>query len=525
MGDLFDSYRPVAAWDEMFEAPGLARPHYAAIHDVLGTLTDEDHAERCVARDRSFRDQGITFSLSGEERPFPLDLVPRVIGADEWEVIEAGVVQRVKALEAFLTDLHGRGQVLADGVVPRRLVLSSTHFHREATGIEPANGVHVHVAGIDLVRDAEGRYRVLEDNLRTPSGISYVIENRRAMTHVFPELFASHRVRPVGDYPAHLLEALRESAPAGRSDPTVIVLTPGVHNSAYFEHSFLARQMGVELVEGRDLISRDGVVFMRTTAGEERVDVVYRRVDDDYLDPLHGRPHSMLGCPGIVNAAREGNVTIANALGNGVADDKAVYPYVPALIRYYLDEEPVLANVDTYDLLVPDQLDYVLAHLDELVLKPVDGSGGYGLVIGPHATDEQLARLRAEVIGDPRGWIAQGVVALSTSPTHVDGAFAPRHVDLRPFAVNDGRSVWVVPGGLTRVALPEGSLVVNSSQGGGSKDTWVLAPSGEVREPLSVTTVTGPSADAWRRPPEAGPDAFADMEQSEQQQQQGGGAC
>ena len=520
MGDLFDSYRPVAAWDEMFEAPGTVRSHYAAIHDVLGTLTEHDHRDRCVARDRSFRDQGITFSLSGEERPFPLDLVPRVIPAEEWAVIEAGVVQRVGALEAFLADLYGRAQVLEDGVVPRRLVLSSNHFHREATGIDPANGVHIHVAGIDLVRDGEGQFRVLEDNLRTPSGISYVIENRRAMTHVFPELFASHRVRPVGDYPAHLLEALRAATPPGRDDPTVVVLTPGVHNSAYFEHSFLARQMGVELVEGRDLISRDGVVFMRTTAGEQRVDVVYRRVDDDYLDPLHGRPHSMLGCPGIVNAAREGNITIANALGNGVADDKAVYPYVPALIRYYLDEEPILANVDTYDLLDPDQLGHVLDHLDELVLKPVDGSGGYGLVIGPHASPEQLDHLRAEVTADPRGWIAQGVVALSTSPTHAGGAFAPRHVDLRPFAVNDGRSVWVAPGGLTRVALPEGSLVVNSSQGGGSKDTWVLAPSGEDRERLAATSVLGPSPDSWRRPPEPGPESDGGTEQSEQQQQQ-----
>ena len=521
MGDFFDSYRLADAFDEMFEAAGVPRDHYGALHDVLGTLTDDDYRERCMARDRSFRDQGITFSLSGEERPFPLDLVPRVIPADEWETIEKGVAQRVRALEAFLADLYDSARVLDDGVLPRSLVLSSTHYHREATGIEPPNGVHIHVAGVDLVRDREGRYRVLEDNLRTPSGISYVIENRRAMTHVFPELFASHRVRPVGDYPSHLLEALRAGAPAGRLDATVVVLTPGVYNAAYFEHSFLARQMGVALVEGRDLVCRDNVVYMRTTLGDQRVDVVYRRVDDDYLDPLQFRADSMLGCPGIVNAAREGNVTIANAVGNGVADDKALYPYVPALIRYYLHEDPILDNVDTMHLGDPDDRKYVLDHLDELVLKPVDGSGGYGLVIGPQASDEQLAKLREEILAQPRRWIAQGLVALSTSPTHTGDAFGPRHIDFRPFAVNDGDKVWVVPGGLTRVALPEGSLVVNSSQGGGSKDTWVLTPVGEARERLVASGARQPGA-VWARPPEAGPStARTGMEPQQEQQQQG----
>jgi uncharacterized circularly permuted ATP-grasp superfamily protein len=518
VGDLFDSYQlSASSFDEMFVAEGEPRSHYVALHEVLGTLTDEDFLERCIARDRSFRDQGITFSLSGEERPFPLDLVPRVIPADDWELIEAGVSQRVRALEAFLADVYGRRRILDDLALPRALVLSSTYFLRQVAGVEPPNGVRVHVAGVDLVRDADGNYVVLEDNLRTPSGISYVIENRRAMTHVFPELFASNRVRPVGDYPSHLLEALRAGSPHGRHEPTVVVLTPGVHNSAYFEHSFLARQMGVSLVEGRDLVCRDDRVFMRTTMGERRVDVVYRRIDDEFLDPLHFRNDSILGCAGIVNAARAGNVMIANAVGNGVADDKALYPYVPTLIRYYLNEEPILANVDTFQLDDGDQRAYVLDHLDELVVKPVDGSGGYGLMIGPQASDEQLARTRAAIISHPRGWIAQGVISLSTSPTHTGEAFGPRHIDLRPFAVNDGEHVWVAPGGLTRVALPEGSLVVNSSQGGGSKDTWVLAPSGEARERLAARQRQSGAA-LWTEPPEPGPVGRVEAQQAQQQQ-------
>jgi uncharacterized circularly permuted ATP-grasp superfamily protein len=519
-----DSYEPSGrAWDEMFEERGVTRPHYGAVHDALGTLTLDDFRERCIARDRSFRDQGITFSLSGEERPFPLDLLPRIIPAAEWEVIESGVTQRVTALEAFLDDLYGaaRARVLADGVVPRSLLLSSTHLRREVAGFRPANGVRIHVAGIDLVRDAQGRYRVLEDNLRTPSGISYVIENRRAMTHVFPELFATQRVRPVADYPAHLLEALRAGAPAGRADPTVVVLTPGVHNAAYFEHAFLARQMGIALVEGRDLVCRDGVVYMRSTSGRQRVDVVYRRIDDDFLDPLQFRPDSVLGCAGIVNAARSGNVTIANAVGNGVADDKALYGYVPDLIRYYLDEEPILTNVDTFDLRDPDQRAHVLDRLDELVVKPVDGSGGYGIVVGPSASDEQIEQMRRQVLENPRGWIAQEVVQLSTSPTHTGEGFAPRHVDLRPFAVNDGNHLWVAPGGLTRVALPEGSLVVNSSQGGGSKDTWVLTPSGDALERLVAAGARQPGA-VWSRPPTEAPVDSLGAQPAQQQQSRSG---
>ncbi|MGO9660977.1 MAG: circularly permuted type 2 ATP-grasp protein [Acidimicrobiales bacterium] len=538
MGDLFSSYgRSVpggaTAWDEMFEVPERdalsPRRHYLALYDVLGTLSAEEYRARCIARDRSFRDQGITFSLSGEERPFPLDLVPRVVPAEEWQTIESGVAQRVRALEAFLADIYGPGQIFADGVLSRRLVLSSSHFHREAANLSPPNGVRVQVAGIDLVRDGAGHYLVLEDNLRTPSGISYVIENRRAMTHVFPELFASYKVRAVADYPAYLLAALRAAAPRhADQSPTVVVLTPGVHNSAYFEHSFLARQMGVALVEGRDLICRDGVVYMRTTSGEERVDVIYRRVDDEFLDPLQFQSRSLLGCPGILNAARAGNVTLANAVGNGVADDKALYPKVPDFIRYYLGEEPVLANVDTYLLEDPDQRAYVLEHIDQLVLKPVDGSGGYGLVIGPQATDEQLARLASQVVADPRHWTAQKIVALSTSPTYTSEGFEPRHIDLRPFAVNDGQRVWVVPGGLTRVALRRGSLVVNSSQGGGSKDTWALTPTGQARERL----VASARADLDRlthRPtlpgPDFGPGPGLASQQQQQQQQPRRPAC
>jgi uncharacterized circularly permuted ATP-grasp superfamily protein len=475
MADLFDGYRVGAAWDEVLTEEGLPRESARALHDALSILSAEDLQARSATLSRTFRDQGITFSLSGEERPFPLDLVPRIIAADEWQLIERGVVQRVLALEAFLADLADRQQVLEDGLVPRSLILSSTAYCRASYGIKPPNGVRVHVAGIDLVRDEQGTFRVLEDNLRTPSGVSYVLENRRAMSRAFPALLASHRVRPVAEYPAYLLAALRAAAPAGVDDPNVVVLTPGVYNSAYFEHSLLARTMGVQLVEGRDLSCRDNTVWMRTTAGTQRVDVLYRRIDDEYLDPLHFRTDSVVGCPGLVNAARAGRVTIANGVGNGVADDKLLYTYVPALIDYYLGEQPVLPNVDTYRLESEDVLEDVLARRDQLVWKPVDGSGGKGLVIGTQATDAELAELEVSVRADPRGWIAQRVLQLSTSPTQVGDRLQPRHVDLRPFAVNDGEHVYVLPGGLTRVALPEGSLIVNSSQGGGSKDTWVTA--------------------------------------------------
>ncbi|HUR17964.1 MAG TPA: circularly permuted type 2 ATP-grasp protein [Acidimicrobiales bacterium] len=520
MGDLLDGYRSTT-WDEMCQADGTPRAACASLHEALQALSDDDFERRCVARDRAFRDQGITFSLSGEERPFPLDLVPRILAAAEWAVLEAGVAQRVLALEAFLDDIYSAGRILADGVVPTALVTSSTHFHRPAVGVSPANGVRIHVAGIDIVRDGDGTLRVLEDNVRTPSGISYVVENRRTMSRVFPELFASHRVRPVNSYPARLLEALRAAAPTRSGDPTVVVLTPGIYNSAYFEHTFLARQMGVELVEGRDLVCRNNTVFMRSTTGEQRVDVVYRRVDDDFLDPLHFRTDARLGCPGILNAARAGKVTIANAVGNGVADDKLMYTYVPEMIDYYFGDKPILPNVPTYRLCEPDQLEVALDRLDRLVVKPVDASGGRGLLIGPAASDEDLAKARAAILANPRGWIAQETVQLSTAPTWVGRRLVARHVDLRPFAVNDGERVWVVPGGLTRVALPAGSLVVNSSQGGGSKDTWVLAD--ETDRVARSRQPDGGARDVPEGEPPAGPrpDPGPIVAQAAQQQQAG----
>lgn len=475
---VFAGYRPGRydrAYDEMFDPAGRARAPYRGIFNALAAIDASDLAARAEALDRAFVDQGITFSLSGQERPFPLDLVPRVIAATEWAKLERGIKQRVRALEAFLADVYGEQTILRDGVIPRRLVTSCAHFHREACGLVPPNGVRIHVAGIDLVRDEHGDFRVLEDNLRSPSGVSYVMENRRTMARVFPDLFASHRVRAVGDYPTNLLRALRAAAAPNEADPTVVVLTPGVYNSAYFEHSLLARQMGVELVEGRDLFCRDNVVYMLTTAGERQVDVIYRRIDDTFLDPMQFRPDSMLGVAGLLNAARSGSVVLANAVGNGVGDDKLVYTYVPAFIEYYLGEKPILPNVDSFRCWERDERDEVLDRVAELVVKPVEGSGGYGIVIGPDASPRELESIRRKVRADPRGWIGQPVVQLSTVPSKIDGFLAPRHVDLRPFAVNDGDDIWVLPGGLTRVALPKDSLVVNSSQGGGSKDTWVLA--------------------------------------------------
>jgi len=489
MGDLFDGYggtstrsRGTAAFDEMFSTPGTARSAYKEIHAALAQMTQEELRGRTEALGASYLAQGVTFDFAGEERPFPLDAVPRVIAQAEWLEVEAGIKQRVRALEAFLADIYGKQEAVRDGVIPAKLITSSSHFHREAAGIEPANGVRIQVSGIDLIRDEKGGWRVLEDNVRVPSGVSYVISNRRVMAQTLPELFVSMRVRPVGDYPHKLLQALRASAPEGVDDPNVVVLTPGVYNSAYFEHTLLARLMGVELVEGRDLFCSGGKVFMRTTSGPTRVDVIYRRVDDEFLDPLQFRADSMLGSPGLMLAARLGNVTIANAVGNGVADDKLVYTYLPDLTKYYLGEDPILKNVDTWRLEDPGALEEVLDRLDELVVKPVDGSGGKGLVVGPAASKSELEDLRQRLIADPRGWIAQPVVQLSTIPTLVDDGMRPRHADLRPFAVNDGKDIWVLPGGLTRVALPEGELVVNSSQGGGSKDTWVVG-----LDPLQVS--------------------------------------
>ena len=476
---IFDGYNAESsyrdAFDEMFDGQGNVRGPYKGIYAELAPSDASDLDARAEALSRAFSDQGITFSLSGQERPFPLDQVPRVISAAEWTRLERGITQRVKALECYLDDVYGDQEILNDGVIPRRLVTSCEHFYRQAAGIVPPNGVRIHVAGIDLIRDEKGSFRVLEDNLRSPSGVSYVMENRRTMARVFPNLFATHRVRAVDDYAAHLLRALRKSAATNEADPTVVVLTPGVHNSAYFEHSLLARQMGVELVEGRDLFCRDNQVYMRTTEGEVQVDVIYRRIDDVYLDPMQFRPDSVLGVAGLLNAARAGNVVISSAVGNGVGDDKLVYTYVPTIIEYYLGEKPLLANVDTFRCWLDDEREEVLDRVHELVIKPVEGSGGYGIVFGPEASNKELNAISKSIRDDPRGWIAQPMMQLSTVPTQIGDTLTPRYVDLRPFAVNDGDDVWVLPGGLTRVALVEGSRVVNSSQGGGSKDTWVLA--------------------------------------------------
>jgi uncharacterized circularly permuted ATP-grasp superfamily protein len=476
---LFGGYQHEGFFDEFLDERGEIRPHYRQLALRLGALTSDELARRERLRDAAFRSAGITFTVYGEdaglERTFPMDLVPRIIPATEWAHVEQGLGQRVTALNMFLDDLYvGERAAVKDKIVPMSLVTSSDGFEREAFGIPVPRGARCLVAGIDLVRDDAGVYRVLEDNLRNPSGVSYVLENRAAMTRVLPSVFGTHRVQPVDHYGASLLAALKHVAPAAAGDPCVVVLTPGVFNSAYFEHAFLARQMGVELVEGPDLIVDEHVVSMRTTRGLQRVDVIYRRIDDAFLDPVTFRRDSTLGVPGLLAAARAGNVTIANAIGNGVADDKAMYAFVPDLIRYYLNEEPLLPNVETYLLSDADQRAEVLERLDQLVVKPVAGSGGYGMLMGPQASDEELARFRALIEEDPRGYIAQEIVQLSRHPTLVGDHLEGRHVDLRPFVLS-GERIEVIPGGLTRVALRKGSLVVNSSQGGGSKDTWVLA--------------------------------------------------
>ena len=483
--DLFGNYDHEGFFDEAFTGDGVVRPHYRALAERMRSLTPADLTEREALRDAIFREQGITFTVYDDEkaleRTFPMDLIPRIIPAGEWAEIERGLVQRVTALNRFLEDLYvGERAAIHDGIVPRWLLATAEGFVREAFGVPVPNEARCLVAGIDLIRDADGTPRVLEDNLRNPSGISYVLENRVAMTRVLPVAFNQHRVRPVDHYGSLLLDALRNVAPPSAGEnPCVVVLTPGVYNSAYFEHAFLARQMGVELVEGRDLVVDEHVVYMRTTRGLARVDVIYRRIDDDFLDPVVFRADSSLGVPGLVAAARAGNVTITNSMGNGVADDKAVYAFVPDLIRYYLGEEPIIANVDTYLLWDDDQRAMVLDRLDELVVKPVAGAGGYGMLMGPSASDEEIADFARQVEADPRGFIAQEVVQLSRQPTLVGDELAGRHLDLRPFVIT-GETMEVIPGGLTRVALREGSLIVNSSQGGGSKDTWVLEDDGEV---------------------------------------------
>jgi uncharacterized circularly permuted ATP-grasp superfamily protein len=470
---------PPGCRDELVDADGAPRPHAAELMATLQRLGPEALAAAGRRRDAIFMQQGITFAVAGSDgerrdRAWPLDLVPRVLPAGEWTTIKRGLAQRIRALNAFVDDVYHAHEIVRAGIVPWSLVVSRPSFARPVHGVRPPGGVYCHVSGCDLVRGGDGRWRVLEDNVRTPSGISYVLENRVAMTRLMPDLFAGHRVRPVENYPSLLLEALQAVAPAGDGTPTVVVWTPGPLNAAYFEHAFLARQMGVELVEASDLVVRDAICYMRTTAGLQRVHTIYRRLDDDFIDPLEFRPDSMLGVPGLVRAYRAGTVAIANAIGTGVADDKAVYHYVPEMISFYLSEEPILDNVPTY-LLGDERIRaHVLARLDELVVKPTSESGGKGVFIGPQATAEERERQRRLIEREPERFIAQELVHLSTVPTETDeGRLAPRHVDLRPFAVF-GEEIRIVPGGLTRVALREGSMIVNSSQGGGSKDTWVL---------------------------------------------------
>ena len=474
---LFHSYELDGAYDELFSPAGAPRDHYQRLYDRLLELpVDELHARQRAA-DLAFLNQGITFTVygrdEGTEKIFPYDLLPRLLTSAEWDKIERGLTQRVTALNLFLHDIYHEERILNEGVVPRELVYSCRHFARAMRGVDVPGKIYISVVGSDLVRTPDGGFAVLEDNLRVPSGVSYMLANRLVMKRVFPHLFAQYGVRPIDHYGQALLATLRALAPAHRPDPTIALLTPGVYNSAYYEHTFLARQMGVELVEGRDLLVHDNVVYMRTTAGLRRVDVIYRRVDDEFLDPLAFRPDSMLGVAGLLNAYRAGNVALANAIGTGVADDKAVYAYVPAMIKFYLGEEAILPNVETYLLGDDSQRAYVLEHLSELVVKAVGESGGYDMLIGPHSTAEQREQFRQRILASPRNYIAQPTLALSRAPCFIDGQVEARHVDLRPYILY-GENVTIVPGGLTRVALRRGSLVVNSSQGGGSKDTWVL---------------------------------------------------
>jgi uncharacterized circularly permuted ATP-grasp superfamily protein len=466
------------AYDEMLDKAGDPRAHCVQYYQWLRAQPPEQLARKRAEADALFHRVGITFAVYGEnegtERLIPFDIVPRIMPAPEWTCLEQGLKQRVRALNAFINDIYHEQRILRSGRIPPEQILCNPQYRPEMQGVSLPGGIYAHISGIDIVRDDDGSFCVLEDNLRVPSGVSYMLENRKMMMRLFPELFARDAIEPVEHYPDVLHENLKSVAPIGVTDPTVVLLTPGAYNSAYFEHAFLAQQMGIELVEGQDLFVRDAVLYMRTTQGPQQVDVVYRRVDDDFLDPLSFRPDSSLGVPGLLTAYRAGHVTIANAIGTGIADDKSIYPYVPDMVRFYLDEEPTLANVPTWVLRRPEDRAYVLAHLKDLVVKEVHGAGGYGMLIGPAASSAQIEEFRARINAQPERYIAQPTLALSTSPTLVAAGLAPRHIDLRPFVLS-GREVTVVPGGLTRVALREGSLVVNSSQGGGTKDTWVLS--------------------------------------------------
>ena len=475
---LGSNYQTNGFYDEMLAGADQPRPAYRRLYEQLNGLGAEELERRHELAMQMFRNHGITFAVypdaQGNEKVFPFDIIPRVISAGTWRRLEAGLKQRLTALNLFLEDVYGRKLILRQRVVPAEIVLSSTQYMREVEGLALPHGIHCHIAGIDLVRDEKGEFYVLEDNLRTPSGVSYVLANRHVMKRVLPDLFAGHPVRPIEGYVHELIRHLRWLAPAGVEDPTIVLLTPGINNAAYYEHLYLAKQMGIELVEGTDLVVDQDHVFMRTTRGLNPVHVIYRRLDDEWLDPIFGRQESLVGVAGLVSAFRAGNVAIANGLGNGVADDKAVYAFVPKMIRYYLDEDPILPNVHTYLCAIDDDRRFVLEHLDELVVKTVDASGGYGMLIGPASTQEERDRFRHRIEAHPRSFIAQPVVALSVQPILDGGKFRRTHQDLRPFVLT-GPDIHVTPGGLTRVALRPGSLVVNSSQGGGSRDTWVMA--------------------------------------------------
>jgi len=480
MGQLFGNYDVGDFYDEMFAAPGQVRPHYREVLERFEGMVDGEVERKQALATATFLNQGITFTVysdnQGTERIFPFDLFPRIIPSEEWEHVERGLVQRIQALNQFLHDIYHEQRIVKEGLIPEEVVKSAKHFRPEFMGFDVPKDIYIHICGSDLIRDREGNYLVLEDNGRCPSGVSYVLENRQVMKRVFPQLFGKLKVRPVDDYGQELLNLLRYVAPANcpkPEDPTVVLLTPGIYNSAYFEHSYLARAMGIEIVVGQDLVVRDDVVYMKTTKGLKRVDVIYRRIDDDFIDPTVFRKDSVLGVPGIVSAYRKGNVNLANAIGTGIADDKVMYYFVPRMIKFYLGEEPILPNVPTWLTMFEEDRKYVLDHIPELVIKSANESGGYGMLIGPHATKEEHEKFRQAIIQDPRNYVAQPVISLSRSPSFCDGVVEGRHVDLRPYILS-GEKITIIPGGLTRVALRKGSLVVNSSQGGGSKDSWVV---------------------------------------------------
>ncbi len=475
---MLQGYDPNGFFDEMFATPTEVRRHYERFRNLFEQISPDEFDQRRAEVDLAFMRQGVTFNVYGDsqgaERIFPFDLIPRIIGAKEWEYLERGLIQRITALNLFLHDLYHDQRIVKDGVIPAYYILSARHFRREFVQVKIPKDIYIHICGTDLIRGGDGSWMVLEDNGRTPSGVSYVLENRQAMKRTFPQLFEETGVRPVDHYPQELLKTLQHIAPGGVVDPTVVLLTPGVYNSAYFEHTYLARQMGIQIVEGRDLLVRDARVFMRTTKGLQPVHVIYRRIDDDFLDPTVFRRDSVLGVPGLISAYRAGNVSLANSVGTGVADDKVMYYFVPKMIKYYLDQDPIIPNVPTYLASEESDRKYILENLSKLVVKAANESGGYGMLMGPKSSKEEIEIFRGKIEEDPRNYIAQPMISLSTHPTHVgDAKFEGRHVDLRPFILYGEKPV-IVPGGLTRVALRKGSLVVNSSQGGGSKDTWVL---------------------------------------------------